>query len=93
VLKADKTNDAPEVDELLTELGRTTLALPYYGLFQPGEDPIHFDGIFATPNSFLDQLGAKQLSEAWAKSKKTQINLEETSQPQRVVRLPEAAAN
>ena len=92
-MKADKSGPAPEVDELLTELGNNANAIPYFGLFQPGEEPIHFPGVFLTSQSFLDQLGADQLSEAWGKSKETLVNQESSSQPQRVSRLPEAAAN
>ena len=100
LLKADKTGDAPEVDALLAELGNTAAAIPYFGLFQPGEEPIHFNGVFYTPKSFLDQLGAEQLSESWGKSKEvladfgeTRYPFEENPKPQRVTQLPDAAAN
>lgn len=92
VLKADKSNEAPEVEALLAKLGNTLGAIPYFGLFQPGEDPIHFDGVYYSSQTFLEQLGAEQLAEAWGKSKELQDNLEDTTQPQRVVRLPEAAS-
>ena len=92
-MKADKSHAAPEVDELLDELGNTAAAIPYFGLFQPGEEPIHFPGVFNSSQSFLDQLGADQLSEAWGKSKETLVKQKNASQPQRVSRLPEAAAN
>ena len=92
-MKADKSHAAPEVDELLGELGNTAAAIPYFGLFQPGEEPIHFPGVFNSPQSFLDQLGAEQLSEAWGKPKQILVKQKSSSQPQRVSRLPEAAAN
>ncbi len=100
LLKADKTHQAPEVDALLEELGNTTAAIPYFGLFQPGEEPIHFNGVFYSPKSFLDQLGAEQLSESWSNSKEVLVDLEQISPPsqtpvlpQRVTQLPDAAAN
>ena len=93
VLKADKSNPAPEVDALLAELGNTAGAIPYFGLFQPGEEPIHFDGVYLTPESFLDQLGAKQLSEAWGNSKEVLVDLKETQPPERVTQRPDTAAN
>lgn len=91
LLKADKSVPAPEVDLLLNELGNTAGAIPYYGLFQPGEEPIHFNGVFLTPDSFLSQLGAQQLSEAWGRSKEMPVNLQQ--KPRREVHMPDAAAN
>lgn len=91
-MKADKSGKAPEVDALLAELGNTAAAIPYFGLFQPGEEPIHFDGVFYTSESFLNQLGAKQLSEAWGKSKEVMVDLKE-AQPNRIAQQPETAAN
>ena len=93
VLKADKSNEAPEVDELLAELGNTQYAIPYFGLFQPGEEPIHFNGVYLTPDSFLSQLGAEQLSEAWGKSKEVPVKLQENELPFGGVQVPNAAAN
>jgi len=57
VLKADKTADSPEVDQLLQELGNSTKAIPYYALIQPDEKPVHFDGVYLTPDLFLNQMG------------------------------------
>lgn len=91
-MKADKSNEAPEVDALLRELGNTAQAIPYFGLFQPGEDPIHFDGVYLSADAFLDQLGADQLAESWKKSKEKLVGLEDAPQTDRVTRLPEAAA-
>ena len=56
VFKADKSQEAPEVDELLVELGNSATALPYYAMFRPGADPVHFNGVFWTARSFLEQL-------------------------------------
>ena len=57
VLKADKSQDSPEVDQLLLELGNSTKAIPYYALLQPDEKPVHFNGVYLTPDLFLNQLG------------------------------------
>lgn len=60
VLKADKTNDSPEVDRLLMQLGNASKAIPYYALLKPGVTPlksnVHFDGVFYTPKSFLKKI-------------------------------------
>lgn len=82
LLKADKSNPAPEVDELLNELGNTTAAIPYFGLFQPGEPPIHFDGVYLSPESFLNQLGADDLSKAWSTQKETLADDRQSTPPQ-----------
>ena len=57
VLKADKSKDSPEVDQLLLELGNSTKAIPYYALMRPDESPVHFNGVFLSPSLFLDQMG------------------------------------
>ena len=90
LLKADKSNEAPEVDALLRELGNSLTAIPYYGLFQPSAEPIHFDGVYFTPESFLNQLGAQQLAEAWGQPKERPIH---QKQSKREVHLPDAVAN
>lgn len=47
-LKADKTGDAPQVDEILQKLGGS--AIPYYAIFSPAapEKPIVLDGVITT---------------------------------------------
>lgn len=62
VLKADKSKDSPEVDQLLLELGNSSKAIPYYALMRPEERPVHFNGVFLSPNLFLDQMGSVQPS-------------------------------
>lgn len=57
VLKADKSKDSPEVDQLLVELGNSSKAIPYYALMRPNTRPVHFDGVYLTPQLFLNQLG------------------------------------
>ena len=61
VLKADKSNDSPEVDQLLLELGNSSKAIPYYALMQPDSKPVHFDGVYLSPTLFLDQMGPVKL--------------------------------
>ena len=56
MLKADKSQDAPDVDALLIELGNHAKAIPYYAMFRPEKEPVHFNGVFLTPNSFLSRL-------------------------------------
>ena len=56
VLKADKSQTDPEVDALLSELGNSAGAIPYFAMFQPEKDPVHFDGCYLTPGSFIDRL-------------------------------------
>lgn len=56
MLKADKSQEAPEVDALLVELGNSATAIPYYAMFRPKEEPVHFNGVFLTAGSFLDRL-------------------------------------
>ena len=59
VLKADMTDDAPDIEAKLIEFGNTAKAIPYYAVFRPGEEPHHFDGNFVTVGSrgFLDRAG------------------------------------
>ncbi|MGI9519169.1 MAG: hypothetical protein ACR2NP_19110 [Pirellulaceae bacterium] len=55
-VKADK-DKMPGVSELLTELGNTPGALPYYAVFAPGLDtPIHFGGNVITAGQVQDQV-------------------------------------
>ena len=56
MLKADKSQEAPEVDALLEKLGNHAKALPYYAIIRPDDDPVHFNGVFLTANSFLERL-------------------------------------
>jgi len=57
-LKADKTQDAPEVDELLLRLGNKSRSIPFYAIFparRPNK-PILLDGLFASPEPILSAL-------------------------------------
>ena len=45
-LKADKSQEAPEVDALLVELGNAGKTLPFYAIYPPdGRPPITLDGV------------------------------------------------
>ncbi len=55
-LRADKTQPAPEVDELLVKLGNTGKAIPFVAIFPAGGgEPILMDG-FITQNQVLEAL-------------------------------------
>jgi len=57
-LKADKTQPAPEVDELLQRLGNKAGSIPFYAVFPAGNPntPILLDGMFTSPQPILDAL-------------------------------------
>jgi hypothetical protein len=57
-LKADKTDEAPEVDELLLLLGNDGKSIPFYAIFPAGRpnEPILLDGVFTSPQPILDAL-------------------------------------
>jgi suppressor for copper-sensitivity B len=57
-LKADKTQSAPQVDELLALLGNKGRSIPYYAVFSAREPntPIVLDGLFTSPQPVLDAL-------------------------------------
>ncbi len=53
------TNEAPEVEQRLVDFGNTAKAIPYYAVFRPGKEPLHFDGNFFTVGAkgFLERAG------------------------------------
>lgn len=57
-LKADKTQPAPEVDELLQKLGNKAGSIPFYAVFPAGNpnQPILLDGLFTSPQPILNAL-------------------------------------
>ena len=57
-LKADKTQPAPEVDELLQKLGNKAGSIPFYAVFPAGHpnQPIVLDGLFTSPQPILNAL-------------------------------------
>ena len=54
-LKADKTHAAPEVDDLLRQLGNTGGSIPFYAIFPAGNPnkPILLDGLLASPGQII----------------------------------------
>ena len=70
VLKADMTDDAPDIESKLVEFGNTAKAIPYYAVFRPGEEPHHFDGNFVTVGAkgFLDRAGITPFKEGELRS-------------------------
>lgn len=58
------------MNALLRELGNSAAAIPYYAVFRPEKDPIHFNGVFWTPNSFIDKIGRENLTSGKLKSDK-----------------------
>ena len=57
-LKADKTHTAPEVDELLRQLGNKGGAIPFYAIFPAGNPnkPILLDGLITSPAQIIAKL-------------------------------------
>ena len=57
-LRADKTESAPDVDQLLRQLGNQSASIPFYAVF-PKDDPqkpVTLDGIFSSPEPFISAL-------------------------------------
>jgi thiol:disulfide interchange protein DsbD len=56
--RADKTEPAPEVDELLKQLGNNSASIPFYAVFPEDNPakPITLDGIFSSPDAFITAL-------------------------------------
>ena len=57
VMKADKTEPSPEIDNLLIEFGNSATAIPYYAVYRPNEEPVHFQGNFLSPTGFMAKAG------------------------------------
>ncbi len=57
-MKADKTQESPDIDQLLVELGNTGRGIPFYAIYPGrGGEPITFDGLI-TQQQVLDALEA-----------------------------------
>ncbi len=58
MLKADKTKNPPEIDDLLLKLGNPTRQIPFYAIFPAGRanQPIVMDGLYASPDAFIKKL-------------------------------------
>ena len=57
-LKADKTTDAPEIDQLLKALGNSNTQIPFYAVF-PAETPNQpetYSGLFFSADHFLNEI-------------------------------------
>jgi len=57
-LQAFRTDDSPEVDDMLERLGNTSGALPFYAIF-PADSPnkpILLHGAFISPKPIIDAL-------------------------------------
>jgi len=59
-LRADKTYTAPEVEELLRQLGNTSGSIPFYAIFPAGNPnkPILVDGLLTSPAQIIAKLKA-----------------------------------
>lgn len=57
VLKADKTRPSVEIDKALAELGNTAGGIPYFAVYRPNEETVHFGGTFVSPAGFLREAG------------------------------------
>ena len=57
VMKADKTGTSPDIDQLLVEFGNTATAIPYYAVYRPGKETVHFQGNFLSPSGFMSKAG------------------------------------
>ncbi len=57
-LKADKTQPAPQVDQLLELLGNKAGSIPFYAVFgaRNPNNPVVLDGLFTSPQPLLDAL-------------------------------------
>ena len=48
-LRAYKSEEAPEVEEMMSELGNRLKAIPFYAIFAPGlDEPITFSGLITS---------------------------------------------
>ena len=54
------TNDSPDIEQTLIEFGNTAKAIPYYAVYRPGEDPVHFNGVFTGVRKFLNKAGISE---------------------------------
>ena len=57
-LKADKTQAAPEVEQLLRQLGNAGGSIPFYAIFPAGNPnkPIVLDGLITSPAQIIAKL-------------------------------------
>ena len=58
MLRADKSQPAPEVDDLMLRLGNKSRSIPFYAIF-PADNPnkpILLDGVFTSPKPFIEAM-------------------------------------
>ncbi len=66
-LKADKTTDAPEIDQLLKALGNSNTQIPFYAVF-PAETPNQpqtYSGLFFSADHFLNEIRGVASASSW----------------------------
>jgi len=66
-LKADKTTDAPEIDQLLKALGNSNTQIPFYAVF-PAETPNQpqtYSGLFFSADHFLNEIRGVASTSSW----------------------------
>ena len=66
-LKADKTTDAPEIDQLLKALGNRNTQIPFYAVF-PAETPNQpqtYSGLFFSADHFLNEIRGVASTSSW----------------------------
>ena len=66
-LKADKTTDAPEIDQLLKALGNSNTQIPFYAVF-PADTPNQpqtYSGLFFSADHFLNEIRGVASTSAW----------------------------
>ena len=66
-LKADKTTDAPEIDQLLKALGNSNTQIPFYAVF-PADTPNQpqtYSGLFFSADHFLNEIRGVASTSSW----------------------------
>lgn len=66
-LKADKTADAPEIDQLLKALGNNNTQIPFYAVF-PADTPNQpqtYSGLFFSADHFLNEIRGVASTSSW----------------------------
>ncbi len=71
-LTADFSDESPEIEQLMRDLGRAGNALPFYAVFPgDGQPPLTFDGVL-TQGRLLDKLKEAGPSKTISVSQTTQ---------------------
>ena len=66
-LKADKTTDAPEIDQLLKALGNSNTQIPFYAVFpaKTPNQPQTYSGLFFSADHFLNEIRGVASDSPW----------------------------